>query len=56
MKVWLIDLESVETRYTCQWKTHVSSYYNHGLEVEVVEGAEDIPIATTPMHFKFWWH
>ena len=43
MKVWLIDLESVETRYTCQWKTHVPELLqSHGFEVEVIEGAEDI--------------
>ncbi len=52
MKVWLIDLESVETRYTCQWKTHVPELLqSHGLEVEVVEGAGDIPPATTPGAF-----
>ena len=52
MKVWLIDLESVETRYTCQWKTHVPQLLqSHGLEVELVEGAEDIPPATTPGAF-----
>jgi len=52
MKVWLIDLESVETRYTCQWKTHVPELLkSKGLKVEVVEGAEDIPPATTPGAF-----
>ena len=52
MKVWLIDLESVETRYTCQWKNHVPKLLiENGLEVEVVSGAEDIPPATTPGAF-----
>ena len=52
MKIWLIDLESVETRYTCQWKTHVPELLqSHGIEVEVIEGADDIPPATTPGAF-----
>ena len=52
MKVWLIDLESVETRYTCEWKTHVPHLLqSHGIEVEIVEGADDIPPATTPGAF-----
>ena len=52
MKVWVIDLESVETRYTCQWKDHVPKLLiENGFEVEVVSGAEDIPPATTPGAF-----
>ena len=52
MKVWVIDLESVETRYTCQWKSHVPNLLlANGFEVEVVSGAEDIPPATTPGAF-----
>ena len=48
MKVWVIDLESVETRYTCQWKSHVPNLLSaNGFEVEVVSGMEDIPPATT---------
>jgi hypothetical protein len=23
MKVFLVDLESIPTRYTCEWKTHI---------------------------------
>ena len=50
--VWLVDLESVETRYTCQWKTHVPKLLNdEGFLVRVIEGAEDIPPATTPGAF-----
>ena len=52
MKIWLIDLESVETRYTCQWKSHVPTLLLlQGYEVEIVGGARDIPPATTPGAF-----
>tara|TARA_B100000575_G_C23116380_1_gene645406 strand:- start:1041 stop:2165 length:1125 start_codon:yes stop_codon:yes gene_type:complete len=51
-KVWIVDLESVETRYTCQWKTHLPKLLNdEGFLVRVVEGATDIPPATTPGAF-----
>ena len=50
--VWLVDLESVETRYTCQWKTHVPKLLNdEGFLVRIIDGAEDIPPATTPGAF-----
>ena len=57
MKIWLIDLESVETRYTSEWKIHVPKILKKigslqgGIEVEVVEGSDDIPDATTPGAF-----
>lgn len=59
MKIWLIDLESVPTRYTCEWKTHIPKLL-HGFlhssgeyssSVEVIEGPSDIPSATTPGAF-----
>ena len=50
--VWLVDLESVETRYTCQWKKHVPQLLNDdGFLVKVVQGPIDIPSATTPGAF-----
>jgi hypothetical protein len=51
-RVFLIDLESVETRYTGQWKTHVPSLLRkEGHDVQVISGPEDIPTATTPGAF-----
>ena len=52
MTVFLVDLESVETRYTSQWKTHVPSLLRkEGHDVQVISGPEDIPSATTPGAF-----
>lgn len=51
-KVFLVDLESVETRYTSQWKTHVPKLLEeHSHEVYVISGPDDIPAATTPGAF-----
>ena len=52
MTIFLVDLESVETRYTSQWKTHVPSLLRKdGHNVEIISGPEDIPSATTPGAF-----
>ena len=56
MKIWLVDLESVETRYTSEWKIHVPKILRKAdlwneTELEVVDGSEDIPDATTPGAF-----
>ena len=52
MKVFLIDLEAVETRYTGQWKTHVPALLKKaGHDVQIISGPEDIPSATTPGAF-----
>jgi len=52
MKVFLIDLEAVETRYTGQWKTHVPALLQKaGHNVQIIAGPEDIPSATTPGAF-----
>jgi glycosyltransferase involved in cell wall biosynthesis len=51
-KVFLVDLEAVETRYTGQWKTHLPALLRrHGHDVQVISGLEDIPKATTPGAF-----
>tara|TARA_B100001057_G_scaffold148813_1_gene148735 strand:- start:7657 stop:8736 length:1080 start_codon:yes stop_codon:yes gene_type:complete len=50
MTLWLLDLESVESRYTSQWKTHLPKLLEK-FNVKVVEGAKDIPPATTPGAF-----
>ena len=50
--VFLVDLESVDTRYTGQWKTHVPNLLRKaGHNVQVISGPTDIPNATTPGAF-----
>lgn len=51
-RVFLVDLEAVETRYTAQWKIHVPKLLEeHGHDVHVISGPTDIPAATTPGAF-----
>jgi len=51
-KIFLVDLEAVETRYTGQWKTHVPDLLTkRGHDVQIISGPEDIPSATTPGAF-----
>jgi hypothetical protein len=50
--VFLVDLEAVETRYTGEWKTHLPALLRKaGHNVQVIDGPEDIPKATTPGAF-----
>ena len=50
--VFLVDLEAVETRYTGEWKTHLPAMLRKGgHNVQVIDGPEDIPRATTPGAF-----
>jgi hypothetical protein len=52
MKVFIVDLEAVDTRYTGEWKTHVPELLRKaGHNVQVLSGPEDIPSATTPGAF-----
>ena len=52
MTVYIVDLESVSTRYTCEWKTHVPNLLKeNGHDVVVISGPSDIPTATTPGAF-----
>ena len=51
-KVFLVDLESVPTRYTCEWKTHLPNLLQKAKHnVQIISGPEDIPTATTPGAF-----
>ena len=51
-KVFLVDLEAVETRYTGEWKTHLPSLLRKGgHDVQIIDGPTDIPSATTPGAF-----
>jgi len=52
MTIFLVDLESVESRYTGQWKTHVPDLLEKaGHNVNIISGPTDIPSATTPGAF-----
>jgi len=51
-RIFLVDLEAVETRYTGQWKTHVPALLKKaGHHVQIISGPTDIPTATTPGAF-----
>ena len=51
-RVFLVDLEAVETRYTGEWKTHLPDLLRkRGHDVQVISGPTDIPTATTPGAF-----
>jgi len=51
-RIFLVDLEAVETRYTGEWKTHLPDLLRkRGHNVQVIDGPEDIPRATTPGAF-----
>jgi len=50
--IYIVDLESVETRYTGQWKDHVPKLLKKaGHDVNIISGPTDIPSATTPGAF-----
>ncbi len=50
--VFVVDLESVETRYTSQWKNHIPNLLRKkGHYVKIIDGPTDIPTATTPGAF-----
>lgn len=52
MTIYIVDLESIPTRYTCEWKNHLPSLIkSRGHDVKVISGPEDIPDATTPGAF-----
>jgi hypothetical protein len=51
-RIFLVDLEAVETRYTGQWKSHVPELLRKaGHHVQIISGPSDIPSATTPGAF-----
>jgi len=51
-KIFLVDLEAVETRYTGQWKTYVPELLRReGHDVHIISGPTDIPLATSPGAF-----
>jgi hypothetical protein len=56
-KIWIVDLEAVESRYTGEWKTHIpqilgiESLIHNKYEIGIIDGPDDIPEATTPGAF-----
>jgi len=51
-RIFLVDLEAVETRYTGEWKIHFPALLKRkGHDVQIIAGPEDIPRATTPGAF-----
>lgn len=51
-KIFLVDLEAVETRYTGEWKTHLPALLRKkGHDVQVISGPTNIPSAVTPGAF-----
>jgi hypothetical protein len=51
-RIFLVDLEAVETRYTGEWKSHLPALLRKEKhDVQVISGPEDIPSATTPGAF-----
>jgi glycosyltransferase involved in cell wall biosynthesis len=52
MTVYIVDLESIPSRYTCEWKTTVPALIKaRGHQVEVISGPDDLPNNTTPGMF-----
>lgn len=52
MTVYIVDLESIPSRYTCEWKTTVPALIkDQGHKVEVISGPDDLPNNTTPGMF-----
>mgnify|MGYP001228524007 FL=1 len=52
MKVYIVEIEPVETRYTAEWKTHLPrQMISAGLDVTVIQGPSDAPDDTTPGAF-----
>jgi glycosyltransferase involved in cell wall biosynthesis len=52
MTVYIVDLESIPTRYTCEWKSHLPKLLEeHGHEIYVIDGPHDLPSNTTPGMF-----
>lgn len=52
-RVYIVDIEAVETRYTAQWKKYLPKQLSDALDnanVEVISGGE-VPQATTPGAF-----
>ena len=51
-KIFLVDLEAVETRYTGQWKTYVPELLRReGHDVHIIAGPDDVPNDTSPGAF-----
>jgi len=51
-RIFIVDLEPLESRYTKDWKTHIPKILREkGHDVTVISGPEDMPKNTTPGAF-----
>lgn len=51
-KVYLVDLGSIPSRYTCEWKIYFPQLLKeNGHDVTVISGPDNIPPAATPGAF-----
>ena len=54
MTIYIVDLESIPTRYTCEWKTHVPELIKQpGYKVKVIEGPITSSNTTPGMFLNF---
>lgn len=52
MTVYVVDLESIPTRYTCEWKDYFPALIKQaGKKVAVISGPDNLPSNTTPGMF-----
>ena len=58
MTIYIVDLEAVDTRYTQEWKTHLSRQIkkqpNH--EVVTISGGDTPKQLQSMCIFKLWWY
>ena len=51
-RIFIVDLEAVESRYTGEWKSHLPLILTElGHKITIIDGPSDIPAATTPGAF-----
>ena len=51
-RIFIVDLEAVESRYTGEWKSHLPLILTElGHTITIIDGPSDIPAATTPGAF-----
>lgn len=54
MTVYIVDLESIPSRYTCEWKTHIPELIKQpGYKVKVIEGPPTSHNTTPGMFLNF---
>lgn len=52
MTVYIVDLENIPTRYTCEWKVFLpKALENYGCETCIIDGIDNLPVTPTPGMF-----